>query len=104
MKVGWIRRQTDEEYAQQRHECEMPVREEVRTGAIRILKPRFVPDGLVGDLWRCPSCCQLWRIGYLCVDCDRNRGHDCDLSGREWHKARWWQRIRYLGHAGWDVW
>lgn len=57
-----------------------------------------VPDGRMGDLWRCP-CGALWRIGDACDACDRFgewRAHPgMHALGVAWRPATLWQRIRF---------
>lgn len=57
-----------------------------------------LPDGRHGDLWRCPICLVLWRIGYGCDGCDTYGPipHPglCQLWPRlQWRPARTWQKI-----------
>jgi hypothetical protein len=57
-----------------------------------------LPDGQLGDLWRC-QCGALWRIGDACDACDwdgewpvHDGGH---AIGVTWRPATLWQRTRY---------
>lgn len=58
-----------------------------------------VPDGALGDLWRCP-CGALWRIGKCCPTCDRHGSHvGCMGVGESWRPARTWQKIIYVRYG-----
>lgn len=51
-----------------------------------------VPDGSIGDLWRCDDCGRLWRF----MDRpDFNNGRVHELRHPGWEPASLWQRIRY---------
>lgn len=77
---GWVRR------------CGPPA-----TGRCRCTLPLLT--GARGDLWRCPYCRTLWRLGDSCDWCDRYgvathvRGQ-CAV-GTKWRPATLGQRIRY---------
>lgn len=47
----------------------------------------IVPDGQVGDLWRCDDCGRLWRIGSI--------DSLYPLGDREWRPAWAWQRLMH---------
>lgn len=57
-----------------------------------------VPDGSLGDLWRCDECNRLWRVGLVCDLCDRHGDYPhggMHATGYRWRPARWWQRIAH---------
>jgi hypothetical protein len=114
---GWVRRGRPA-----RHVCGPPMREvvyRVPRGPSGVTPPdgyepppdrpepkphrEMVPDGGVGDLWRCP-CRRLWRIGDACDACDAwgaprpHRGM-CRV-GRAWRPAFVWQVLRHLFDRG----
>lgn len=89
------------------HRCERPMREVVYQippmlvaagQQVNTEHREVVPDGRIGDLWRCP-CGALWRIGDACDVCDRLgewRAHPgYHTLGVVWRPATLWQRIRY---------
>ncbi len=55
-----------------------------------------IPVGDLGDLWRCPGCKALWRIGRACTYCDTwgARPHPgLHDAGAMWLPATLWQRV-----------
>lgn len=46
-------------------------------------------DAEVGDLFRCDTCRELWRVAVF-----REEGWTTGII-RQWRPARWWQRLRH---------
>lgn len=52
---------------------------------------------VLGDLWRCPECSNLWRVAFACDACD-HYGRDVPHRGvhsfgATWRDAKLWQRV-----------
>lgn len=100
--MSWVRRSDPADD----HCCDQPMREVVSQIPPQLVgsdgRPmelrEQVPDGRVGDLWRC-ACGALWRIGHACDPCDRTGGRLPHAGGHAigivWRPATLWQRIRY---------
>lgn len=93
--MSWIKRK-DEVEAVPTHPCEPPLLQTNMVGY-------DIPDGEIGDLWRCDECGELWRVGDACDDCDRRgvtsgrcAGHG-GYHGRcgQWRPATRRQRRKY---------
>lgn len=102
--MTWVRRATSDP-----HTCKPPMRDVIyRLPSMSAEPPPAaarpavvhsqLPDGGLGDLWRCP-CGALWRIGDACDACDRagewpvpDGGH---AIGVMWRAATIWQRVRH---------
>lgn len=80
--MTWVYRQ---------HTCQPPTREVLSKPGpfISFQRRGQVPDGQVGDLWRCDDCGRLWRIGSVDPGV-------FGLSDREWCRAWPWQKLRIL--------
>jgi len=76
------------------HACAQPRKTVIHTlpsfltGGEKFSHVETVPEGSVGDLWRCDTCGDLWRVDY----CWPPRG--VRPSGLMWRRASWWQRLR----------
>jgi hypothetical protein len=101
--MAWVRQTPSTPKA---HECKPPRREAVYEVPLSVrgsdthVHRETVVDGAHGDLWRCDTCQQLWRVGDACDSCDRHnlRGDHGTLlhtSIPAWRHATVWQRIRY---------
>jgi hypothetical protein len=103
--MAWIRQTPS---APETHECEPPTHVAVYGLPSSLLSPNAgtiehretVVDGAHGDLWRCDTCQQLWRVGDACDSCDRHnlRGDHGTLlhtMAPAWRHATVWQRIRH---------
>jgi hypothetical protein len=57
-----------------------------------------LPDGRIGDLWRCDHCRRLWRIGEACDLCDYRRRviehAGAHAVGLAWRAARPFDHVR----------
>lgn len=96
----WIRRHDPTAV----HRCAPPTCEHVyrlpdtTTSTLTLVYSETAPDGHRGDLWQCPTCSTLWRIGYACDWCDWRQPHESGLCtvGTAWRRASWWTRMRYF--------
>lgn len=80
--MTWVRRSTEPD----RHGCDPPT-----TNAALLTT---LPEGSVGDLWRCDVCDALWQVTGRW---DR-RLHR--LVESEWCPASWWQRLTHRKPRG----
>ena len=100
--TGWVRRTRPPANG---HDCAQPMREiHIKIPSGPAWKPgpsvwhKFgdVVDGERNDLWRCPDCRKLWRIGYACAACEQygygNHGGQ-HVVGDAWLPATGWQRF-----------
>lgn len=102
MRMTWVRRRP----AAPVHECTLPMREE-KIGIPPLMGsgPNLEwtatrPDGRRGDLWRCPDCQRLWRIGDGCHLDNAHGPHagPCTpgwIREDAWRPPTLWQRLRY---------
>lgn len=88
--MGWVRKTPKIKT----HKCDLPLKEVTFKANSVLPETKYtVPDGEVGDLWRCDECQKLWIIG---VSFSRDTRSSLATS---WQPAGLWDSIKYW--PGW---